>query len=104
MSAGDLFLKPLDLFGPKFDNVSGINPDEMIMVFLVGCLIARAAIREGMALKDTLGFKNVHGPVNRCDRDTGIDPGYPAMKFHGIRMVGGVQQHLHDDLARLRKP
>jgi hypothetical protein len=71
----DPLLQFLELLVDEFDDVAGLDVDQMIVVGLRRSLVTRAAVAELMPLENARLFEQPDRPIDRRDRDIGIDRG-----------------------------
>ena len=57
----------------EFDDLAGLDVDQMVMMRLGRGLVARAAIAEIVAVENAGFFEQADRAVYRCDRDARID-------------------------------
>ena len=104
MLAGNLFLKPLDLIGDKLDHFATLDVDQMIMVIIRCLFITRPAIAKVQPLDDSGFLEKLHRPIDRGQRDIGIDLDRTLMQFFCIRVIFGSRQNARNDPALLGHP
>ena len=98
---GDPPLKLLQLLVDEFDDVAGLDVDQMVVVGFRRRLIARAAVAELVPLEDPRLFEQADGAIDRRDRDVGIDRRGARMERLDVRMVLAVAKDPRDGLALL---
>src|SRR3984893_1688732 len=94
-------LQTLDLHGFEFDHLAGAQIDEMIVVALAQLLVARSAGTKIMSLHDAGVLEQLHGAVDRRDRNPTVDQGTTAKQFLDIRVIPGPGQHTCNDSSLL---
>lgn len=99
-SGGYLFLQGLNFGVDKFDHLPGGQVDQMVMMLAGAVFIAGAAIAELQPLEDAAFFKKLHRPVDRRQRDPGIECHGAAMQLFDIRVVFRRLQDLRDQTTR----
>ena len=75
---GDPVLQLFDHGILEFDDPARLDIDQMIVMVRRPFLVARPAVAEIMALENVRLFEQAHRPIDRRDRDLGIDHGRPA--------------------------
>src|SRR5579864_2763742 len=98
---GNPLLELLELVVDELDDVSGLDVDQMVVVGFRSCLVARTAIAEFMALENSGFLEEAHRPVDRRDRDVGIDRCGPCVERLDVRVVLTVSEDASDHLALL---
>ena len=98
---GDSLLQFLELVVDELDDLAGLDVDQMVMVRFGRGLVARAAVAELVALEDSRLLEQPHRPVDRRDRDVGVDGRGAGVEGLDVRMVLAVAEHARDDLALL---
>ncbi len=84
---GDLALELFQLFIDKFDDLAGLDIDQVIMMFIGSRFIPRTAIAKIMALKNTGFLEQADCPVNRGDRDPTVHSRGPFMQGLNVGMI-----------------
>ena len=97
--AGDLGLQRLDLLGAELDDVAGLEVDEVVVVLAGRLLVAGAAVAEIEPLDDALGLEELHGAVDRRERDALVDRRRAAVQLDDVGMVRGLIEDAGDDPA-----
>ena len=92
----DLGLQLFDLVGAELNDSTGIDIDQMIVVWGVGGFEASRGAFECMALHDALLFKRRQRPVDGRKRDGCIDLFCPTVQFASIRVVFGNGENLQN--------
>ena len=69
---GNFFLQLFNFFIHKFNDITRLNINQMVMMFALGKLITGAAIAKIMRLNDTRFVKKPNGPIDRCEGYFGI--------------------------------
>src|SRR5262249_33328737 len=80
-------LQLLDFHGLKLDDLAGAQIDEVVVVALAQLLIARPAGTKIVSLHDTGILEQLHGAVDRRDRNPAVDQGTPAKQFLDVRVI-----------------
>ena len=68
----DLALELFQLFIDKFDNLAGLDIDQMIMMLIGSRFVSRAPIAKIMALENAGLFEQADCPIDGGDRDSTI--------------------------------
>ena len=101
---GDLFLQGFDLGVDKFDHITGLDIDQMIVVFPRRVFIAGTAIAEFQTLQNTGFLEQLDRTIDRCQRYAAVDRTGPRIKFFDIGVIAAVFQHLGNHAALARYP
>src|SRR4051794_36279012 len=65
----DPFLKAFEFVVDEFDDVAGLDVDQVVVVGFRGCFVPRSAVAEFVALEDSGFFEQPDRPVDGRDRD-----------------------------------
>ena len=76
--------------------------DQVVVMLLVGVLVARDAVLEGVALDRALRLQHLHRPVDGRERQRRIMREGAGEDALGVRMVVGFGEHAQDQPALLR--
>ena len=68
---GDPPLEHFELLVDEFDDLAGLDVDQMVVMRFRRGFVARAAIAEFMALENPRLLEQADGAIDRCDRDLG---------------------------------
>ena len=98
---GDLFLQRLDLGIDEFDDLAGVDIDQVVVVVALGIFIARAAIAEFVLFQNARLFEQLDGAIDRGQRYPRVDPHGAGVKLFDVRMVIGVTDDPRHDPALL---
>ena len=94
---GYFFLQRFDVGIDKFDHLAGIHVDQVVVVFAVGGLVARASVAKFVFFQYAGFVKKFNGPVDGGQRDARIDGRGPIVEFLHVGMVGGGFQNGDND-------
>src|SRR5262249_5004027 len=97
----DLLLKLLVLGVDEFDDLAGLDVDQMVVMRLGRGLVARAAVAEIVAVEDACFLEQPHGAVHRRDRNAGVDRRGASIDLLDVGVILGLGQHPRDDSALL---
>jgi len=93
---GDLALQRFEFGVDEFHDDAGFDINHVVVVGL-GCgFVAGAPIAEIMAFENPGFLEQAHGPIDRGDRDAGIDGGGARVQLFDIGMVEAFLQHPGD--------
>src|SRR5579884_2514390 len=98
---GDDLLQLLDFLVAEFDDLTGLQIDQVVVMRTRHLFIARAAVAEIVPGEDVRLLEQPHGPVHRGDADMRIDLGGAAVHLLDVGVVGGIRKHPRDDAALL---
>src|SRR5476651_256517 len=101
---GDPALKPFDVLVAEFDDASGLDIDQVIVVRLRSLFVTRAAVAKIMALQNAGILEQLYRAIDRGDGDVRIDGRRALVELFGIGMVGGLRQHTGDHPALFGHP
>src|SRR5476651_2256900 len=101
---GDPALKPFDVLVAEFDDASGLDIDQVIVVRLRSLFVTRAAVAKIMALQNAGILEQLYRSINCGDGDVRIDGRRAPVELFSIRMVGGLRQHTGDHPALFGHP
>src|SRR5690554_143620 len=100
--AGDLVLQLLDAVGLEFDHVAGVDVDQMVVMVAHRRLEARGAALESVAVDGADALQQLHGAVDRGQRNACVDLHRTAKYLHRVGMVAGIRKDTEDHAARPR--
>ncbi|VXC83947.1 hypothetical protein SPHINGOAX6_50372 [Sphingomonas sp. AX6] len=98
---GDLLLQQFKLGIDEFDDLAGLDIDQMIVMRLGRGFVAGAAIAEIVTVEDARFFEQAHGAIDGGDRYAGVDRGGAGIDLFHIGMVFGLGKHAGDHAALL---
>src|SRR4051812_40297089 len=101
---GDALLQQFEIVIDELDDVAGLDVDQMVVVGFGRGLVARSPVAEFMALEDSRFLEQPNRPVDRRDRDVGVDGRRPGVQRFDVGMVLAVAEHARDRLALLGNP
>ena len=87
MGLGEFDLQMLNLFIVEFDDLTGFNINQVIMVLIRHFFLARAPIAEIMAFNNSVFFEELNGPVDCGQRDILVDGIGAAVQVFRIRVI-----------------
>jgi hypothetical protein len=90
---GYLLLQSFKLWIDEFDDLAGLNVDEMIVMRLGSGFITRAAVSEIMPVENAGFFEQADRAVDRRNRNAWIDLVRAVMNHFNIGMVIGFGQN-----------
>lgn len=90
----DLLLKLFDKLRRKFDNISSVDVDEVIVMVCRGVLIARPCAIECVTVHNATIFQHLDCAIDCGEGNPGLDFSYPAVQLLRIGMVAGFRHHL----------
>ncbi len=96
------FLKQFNLFITKFDDLAGMQVDQVIMMFFRYLFVARPPISEIVTFQNTGIFEQSDRPVNRGNGNPVIYCGCPAIYFFHIGVIVGFGQDPRNDTTLVR--
>src|SRR5262249_24374909 len=91
----------LDLFRLKLDHLARAQIDEVVVMAVGHLLIASAPVAEVMPLDDPCILEQLHGSINRRDRDAIVYCGTAPIELLNVRMIIGRRQYACDHSALL---
>src|SRR5688572_33465856 len=86
---GDHPLQPLEIFVDEFDDLAGLDVDQMVVMSVRRRLIAGAAIAELVPLEDSGLFEQADRSIDGRDRDFGVDRGGALMERLDVWVIFG---------------
>jgi len=101
---GDPPLKRLQLLVHELHDIAGFDVDEMVVMLVRGGLVAGAPVAEFVAFQDARFLEQANGPIDRRDRNPGIDRRRPLVKRLDVGMVFGLRQDPRDHPSLLGDP
>ena len=81
---------------------AALDVDQMVVMLLVGMLVARDAVLEGVALDRALGLQQLHRAVDGRERQRRVMREGAGENALGVGMVVGFGQNAQDQPALLR--
>jgi hypothetical protein len=81
----------------EFDHLTGFDIDQVEVVAVLGWLIARPAAAEIAAFENSLLLQKPDGPIDRGDRDAGVQRAGTSIELLDIRMVGRLGENAGND-------
>jgi len=94
---GHSALQALDFLVAKLDHATRLNIDEMVMVRVGRFLVARTTVTKIMALQYPCILEKLHRSIYGGDGNVRVDSRRSAIKFLGIRMIGGIRKDACND-------
>src|SRR5689334_11217947 len=96
------FLKLLDVLVAELDHPAAVHIDEVVVVPGRRLLVAAAPGAGVVALEEAIGFEQLNGPIDRRQRDPGIDAVGATVDFLDIWMISRSREDPRDDPALTR--
>ena len=96
---GDPPLEHLELLVDEFDDLAGLDVDQMVVMRFLRGFVTRATVAEFMTLENSGVLEQAHGAVDRGDRDLGVDRGGAFVERLDIGMIIGLAEHARDRAA-----
>ena len=81
----------------KFDNPTGLQIDQMIVMCARHLFVARAPVAEIVARKDVGFFEQPHGAIYGSDADMRVDGGGSTIYLFDVGMICRLRQNARDD-------
>ena len=94
---GNLLLQSFQFRIDKFDHATGFHIDQMIMVGFGNRFIARPAVAKIVTIQYACLFKKTNRPVDRCNRDAGVDRRGAFVQGLDIGMIFGIGNDARND-------
>ena len=98
---GDALLERFELIVDELDDLAGLDVDQMVVMGFRNRFVAGAAVAELVAFEDPGFLEQANGPVDRRDRNIGVDRRSAGVKGFDVRMILAVTEYSRDDLALL---
>jgi len=93
---GDLALQRFQFRVHEFDDLTGFDVYQVIVVRFRRCFVAGTPVAEIVTVQNAGFFEEAHGAIYCCDGDLGIDPGCPAIQRFHIGVVVTFRQDARD--------
>ena len=101
---GDPPRERLELFVDKFDDLAGLDVDQMVVMRVRRGFITRSAIAKLVTLENSRLLEQADSAIDRRDRDFGVDRGGALVKRLDVGVILGLAQHARDRAALLGDP
>jgi len=97
-------LKCLELFIDELDHIARLDVDQVVVVAFGRGFVAGTPVAELMPFENAGLFEQADSPIDRRDRNVGIDRRRPGVQSFDVRMVLAIPKDAGDDLALLGNP
>jgi hypothetical protein len=99
MPQGDGLLQFLDFRTGKFNDVTGLHIDQMIMMQFYRLFIAGTTVTEIVPINNVGFFEQANGSIYCGDGNMGVDFNGTTVNFFNVRMINGLGQHTRNNAA-----
>jgi hypothetical protein len=89
---GDLTLEFFDFLALKFNHLTAIKVDKVIVVSFGNFLVSRTAISKIVAFEDVGLFKQPYGSINSSQANVRVELGGASVNFFGVWMIARFRQ------------
>src|SRR5690554_1001235 len=90
------FLQALDLLVHEFDDFARLRVDQVIVMLIARCFVARAPVAKLVAFQNTGFLEGFDGAIDRGNGDSRIDMDSPLIELLYIRMVCRLGENPRD--------
>src|SRR3546814_2096496 len=96
---GDDLLQRLELRIDEFDDLAGLDVDQMVVMRLGRRFVARAAVAEIVAVEDARFLEQADGAIDGSDRNAAVERRGALVKRLHVGMILGIRNHARDDAS-----